>query len=755
MKNVLLKYAFLLLFIACISKGHANRIYKLTRKMNVKKALELKGAYGIKANTALERSIEVRVYLKDYYNDGGREDKEGFLYGAYTTSNSTDTYVANPWEVKYTDKECGWYIIGTLYCYATGGLDYTIDSNVFKSKVLKGASHITDLGPDSDYHTEMEVVIELELTSDYSAINDVKEISIPGIELLHPSDFVTSVKGINFYTRTAAANSTLENQKPPIPHTPDYVETFKITNNLLPNNENLNYQMAVPRKIKPDIFSSLPMPFKERNTASFTTNMAVYRSHDLEEGTYFNIITSLTDLSMVRLKMEPSTDLNFTNLGPIFSANVNGNSLIYSLYRVDVPDGVVRVIIEKIDNHGPFPTSRLDLHGERPILADYNRRMLAKKDLPEDDRIMVAWHRGFWRDYPENTLQSIEAAKTYLSTSDILELDVSRAGDLNESDVYNYVLYHDPFMFRESSIGPNHSEHQCVDPYDKLLVKSNMLAFAKRAELREELKRRFPGYQDNEYENWILGPKSFTLERLTESSVRDRFGCLTNIKIPSFGEALDAAKENNLSIVVDKGWDDIDNIYWHAVLKDYEGHVFFKGGDARQADKLTKMYGDELFRQIAYTPFYFDNKAQKSNAVDGDGNLIFLQAFLDKEVNEKWIIPGVELQIKHMVSDGHDVEDGFSPLGIQRLLDWTEKHKEDKWIGITQISPTAYNGFDNKIIFMNASDKPNESDPYSSRWDRRADMIFNINYLKCDYWTTDRPDMVVNFLKAIGKLKND
>ena len=60
--------------------------------------------------------------------------------------------------------------------------------------------------------------------------------------------------------------------------------------------------------------------------------------------------------------------------------------------------------------------------------------------------------------------------------------------------------------------------------------------------------------------------------------MRDRFGCLTNINIPTFDEALDVAKAKGLSIVVDKGWDDIDNMYWHAVKKNYEDHVFFKGG---------------------------------------------------------------------------------------------------------------------------------------------------------------------------------
>jgi hypothetical protein len=293
--------------------------------MKVNKALQLRGTYGVKANTAKGRSIEVRVYLKDYYNDGGRGDLEGFLYGVFTTSNLPDEYVANPWTVTYTNVSCTWPIISNFACFITGGPTYNVDSNVFKSKVLQGATHITDLGPDSSYLAEMEVVIELELTSDYSAINDVKEISLPGIELLYPEDFVTSVKGINYYTRTAAANATLDAQNPPIPYTPMYVEPFNITSDLLPGDENLNYQIAVPRIIKPDIFSGLPGTFKERNPASFTTNMVVYPSDDDEEGTYFNIVTSLADMSMIRLKMQPSAGLTFTDLGAIFEASVDNH----------------------------------------------------------------------------------------------------------------------------------------------------------------------------------------------------------------------------------------------------------------------------------------------------------------------------------------------------------------------------------------------------------------------------------------------
>ena len=78
---------------------------------------------------------------------------------------------------------------------------YTIDSDVFKSKVLQGATiSQRRAGMSHTFMDEMEVVIELELTSDYSAINDVKEISLPGIELLHPEDFVNLGKRVLIIT---------------------------------------------------------------------------------------------------------------------------------------------------------------------------------------------------------------------------------------------------------------------------------------------------------------------------------------------------------------------------------------------------------------------------------------------------------------------------------------------------------------------------------------------------------------------------
>ncbi len=775
-KNVLnLGVLFLLILFGSVD-AHASKkekVYKIYRTLNVKDALGLSNVYGIKASTpGFGSYVEVRVYAKEKYTTGGRDDKAGFLYGSYTgfrgsmhdnrnpnrgTERGSLTgfgFIENGWEFEYTPASClsPIPILGPLTCILAGGPYAIASSTDYKRRLFSAAITLVngfgDLGPIDAHNKPLEVVIELELNS---SINNVKEISLPGIETLYPQDFVLSVKGINYHIRRAAANTDLDAQN--IRYTTDNIEAFNITTSLLSDDENLNYDMAVPRKIEESVFNGLPNDFKDRDPSSFVTNMAVYPQKDHAGKPYFYLISNkernLFNLQEEGIQQHKSLSLDDVDPIPIFEAKVSGATHTYYLYKVNVNDEeVTRVIIEKIDNSGPFPASNsTTMVTKSPTLDSYNLKMLVKKAIPEDERFMVAWHRGFWRDVPENTLESIAAAKDFLATSDMLELDVSRASDLNDSSVHNYILYHDPFMFRQSSMGPNNSDHQCVDPYDKLLVNSTMLARAKRDELKILLQQRFPDYTPENYENWLKAPKSFSLATLTGLTVRDRFGCLTDIPIPSFDQAINSAKQNNMPIMVDKGWDDIDNIYWHAVKGDYENNVFFKGGDVRNAPKLTKMYGDELFRQIAYTPFYFDEKAEKSS------NLSFLQAFLNKEANERWIIPAVELQIKLRVDDGSIADHGFSPKGIQRLLDWSQAHIDNKWIGITQINPTAYNGFDNKIIFMDAKDKPSESNPYSSRWDRRADLTFNVNYLKCDYWTSDRPDIVINFLKAIGKLK--
>lgn len=640
-----------------------------------------------------------------------------------------------------------------LWCYAEkppgyiwGYYDAPNYHSTYKNKITRHTIYIDDNGSINSPLKNLAVKVELTLTGDI-LLSDILEIKLPGVETLYPEDFAPFIKirGTNFTVRPAASNAYLDAQG--IPYSDAYSTNLEITENLLQGDSNLEYKIAVPRIIRPEVMSGLPSAFKNRETGSFATNLVLYP----RDKSFW--VVSLDGGDPLRsMQSKGNGTLSKESSDLLFTATLDGTPYDYRMYEITSTTHDP-VIFKKVDQDGPFPLIQGGILIKRPESNPLNRKMLNKESLNENEKFLVSWHRGFWRDVPENTLQSIDAAKAFLSTSDMLELDVSRAKDLSEYGMHNYVLFHDPFMFRESSIGPNRSGEQCVDPYDRLLVKSDLLATAKRGVLKDTLMRRFPGYTSTEYDNWIKGPGDFTQAELTQAKVRDRFGCLTDITIPTLTEAIETAKSNDLPIMVDKGWDDIDGIYWHAILNGFEDNVYFKGGDNRQAEKLTKMYGNELFQQIAYTPFYFDNRAQNTDAVE-NGNVKFFQKFLDKERDEGWVVPGFELQIKLRVDDGSSIADGFSPDGIQRLLDFNTQYKATKWMGITQINPTAYNGFDNKIVFMDAGPKPKEANIYSSRFDRRADLIFNMNYLKCDYWTTDRPDVVVNFLKAIGKIPN-
>ncbi|WP_299524791.1 hypothetical protein [Winogradskyella sp.] len=693
--------------------------------------------FGIKGN-ASGGSIEVRMYYEPYYFTGGRSDKS-LIYGTKITNDSPNSYGSSPWIVQTSGDNAPWYC--TLFSHWwCGSADYSVRSDKYQDKMhayfnyvgYKKDVSIVDYINDSDILKTMPVVIEVEFTGN-ATLKDLIEINLPGLHPITKEYFhALQVKGINFQIRPTATKTQLDNANET--YDQEAVADFPISENLMTGHFELAYSIAIPRNLP----SGVP-----RNIV-YGTNLAVYPISNLykavnENYDYFFYATA-TDQSLVS-SLGSETPIEIKSL---FKAMVNGQEETFKLFKIPRYTND-RVLIKGITKLGPFPTEE---HGDIQIMAPevttLNPKMHDKINLPDNEKYLVAWHRGDWRGVPENTLESIQAAKDY----DLLELDVSRAGgDLNSNHVPDYVLFHDPFMFRESSTGPTDG---CVDPYDKLLVNSTLLALAQRQNLKNELMSRFPGYSPTDYDNWIKGPGDFTFSELTAMKVRDRFGCLTDINIPAFGDAVDVAKQFSLAIMVDKGWDDIDGIYWTAIEHDFENNVYFKGGANRPVAKLVAQYGDQLMKQIGYTPFYFDNVAQLSTSLNHDGKVQFLEEFVTKEHTDGWNIPGYELQIKMMESDG-TAEQGFSPGGIKLLLDFNTKHKESKWIGITQINPTAYNGFDNKIIYMDAGPDPRNANSYSSRFDRRADPIFNLNYLECDYWTTDRPDVIIDFLKTLGK----
>ncbi|NOU58711.1 glycerophosphodiester phosphodiesterase [Marinifilum caeruleilacunae] len=692
---------------------------------------DIRQNFGIKGR-ASQGAITVRMYYEPMYNDGGNHS-DGLIYGIKITRDYITNFGGLGWII--TD-ETPWYC--NLGVWTCGDRDYTVWSTAYKNRFLKAISReskgFLDLSSlvrgEKDEDNEISVIIEVEFTGN-THIEDLIEIKVPGISetITKENLAVLKVKGINFQKRPLATKEQLDAAHEE--YNDKAVNAFPIAVNYQTGSLERAYTFLIPR---------LPDQGSIRSRV-YDTNIALRPLYNSQIDKYEYFVASSTNAFLL-----PPQAIS-TKGEKLFRAHAEGTERDFYLYKITLPSGWLstqRVLIHNINSTGPFPIYNGEIQIERPSITNINRKIYHKKSLLGVNRHLIAWHRGDWRGAPENTMESIAAAADY----DLLELDLARAGgDLSHDGIPHYVLFHDPFMFRESSTGPS---DPCVDPYDKLLVPSTLLAFAKRQELRNELKRRFPGYTESQYDDWIKKPEDFTFNELTQMTVRDRFGCLTEVTIPSFHEAINLARDLNLGIMIDKGWDDIDGVYWTAIEHNYENNIFFKGGPNRNVSKLVAQYGDELMQQVGYTPFYFDNLAQKASSVNENGEIIFLEEFIDKHDHHKWNIPGFELQIKMMAEDG-SAEDGFSPDGINRLLTFKDKYKPSKWIGITQINPTASNGFDNKLVYMDAGSDPRQANPYSSRFDRRADVIFNINYLECDYWTSDRPDVIIDFLKTLGK----
>ncbi len=726
-----MKKYYIVLSILCIFfwvDSNASTIYTIRLQAHKKMAFPITKNFGIKGN-ASRGAIEVRMYYAPLYKSGGRADRS-MIYGTEITDNHANDYGSTPWIVRTNEENTPWYctLFGNWWC---GNASYSINSKEYQLSMQeyfyydKRNSLLS-----SNFGREMIVVIEVEFTGN-ATLNDLIEINLPGLHPIKKEFFhALKVKGINFQIRPTATKVQLNDQGKT--YSIETVKAFPISKNLMDGSFKFAYKIAIPRNLP-----SIALRKKE-----YGTNIAVYPipESDRSAGYSYFFYVSATDKSMA----DNLSDLSAIQVKPLFRAVVDGTEHTYKLFKVPTRSAD-RVLIKGITELGPFPTQQYgDIQIMAPEATVLNQKMYSKISLPDNQKYLVAWHRGNWQDAPENTLQSIEAARGY----DLLELDVSRAGGpLNSSHVPDYVLYHDPFMFRESSIGPTDG---CVDPYDKFLVNSTLLALAQRQNLKNELMTRFPGYSAATYDDWIKSPGDFTFTELRAMKVRDRFGCLTDINIPTFGDAVDTAKRFALAIMVDKGWDDIDGIYWTAIEHGFENNVYFKGGPNRPVNRLKAQYGNELMIQIGYTPFYFDNEAQKESSIDNHGRINFLEEFITMEQTRGWHIPGFELQIKMKESDGTSSE-GFSPDGIRRLWNFNRLYKATKWMGITQINPTAYNGFDNKFIYMNAGSNPRNANTYSSRFDRRADPIFNLNYLECDYWTTDRPDVIIDLLRTLGK----
>lgn len=722
-----------------IAGQHAQAgIYKIRARCNVKEAVSLikgsSGDFGLVVNeTGINGTCEVRIYNPLRYTTGGREDNS-LIYGAYT--NFTTTNEARSFDIETKPWYCAW-----AFCTDTHV------STDYKDRLLQTLNDEwkSEWTTNFDNIKELDVIIELETTGSAVPCN-IFEINLPGVAHLSANQFLEeninaldeydiAIRGINFALIKPVKATDADKSCDRIISEFDIQNTY---NDL----KNVSYQMAIPFKADASL-TDADKPYRT-GTGQYATNIAVYpRYGGLYYGHHYGVACTTSKMSSLK-------DANYFGGATIEEGGriFKKDNKVYHLYWI-YPGSGDRVLLRNIGEEGPFPVANGRLIVKEPTSNDHNKKIIDKTSVSPSKQFLVAWHRGFWRDAPENSLQSIKAAAGY----DMIELDVSRAGggrtatgQWHSSDVPHYMLFHDPFMFRSSSIGPTDA---CIHPYEKLLIPWRLTQRSNKTELLDTLKQRFPGYADTVLEDWLKEPKNLKYTDLLSIKLRDRFGCLTDVAMPTWEQAIEEAKTHNLPIMVDKGESEIDGIYWLAIEHNYDDMVFFKGSQNATVAKLANSYHHTLMQQIIYTPFIDDKAFDQKNGND------LLGAFLHAESGQRWHVPGFEMQVKRTAEDcdGESLDVCF-PQATRDMLAFILRNKRSKWMGITHINPTAINGFDNKVIIMDADNLADLADYgyLASRYDRRADLDFDYNYLQCDYFTADRPDVVLAFLKALGKL---
>ncbi|MFH4969536.1 glycerophosphodiester phosphodiesterase family protein [Gaetbulibacter sp. M240] len=616
----------------------------------------------------------------------------------------------------------------------------------------------------------------------------------------------------------------------------------KLNDNVASSTNFYKWEIAFPRQLKHRNYGA-PIRKAADKYPEYGCNIALYPNlENLNDNVIYLVASSnpvldqndSRDLRTLQEKeaaaFKTITDFPFdtapgeiTRLGKIFDAYhdgtptkgfpADGRNRDYFLFRLEMVDNK-RVLLRNINpGYGPFPLGRNGIVTKQLQDTPINHKFLNKSSIPENARFIVAWHRGSWKNVPENSIPAITAAAGY----DLIELDISytkigvdpltKNWDpqyLNsETNLPHLMLFHDPFMFRvayqpdevtdwdtENKIGPN--ESGCVQPYDPMMMPWILTQRSQKAELLNYIDanwRQSASYFDDFESAWIKEPNSFTYRDVKRFKLRDRFGCQTDENIPDYEAGIEEAKKHNLFISLDKGELVMDAAYWYALEHDYENNISFKDKSDHTVANYIDLYGNEFFKQTIHTPWIFEGGAQNSDGITK------IKQWMAKEESDGWHIPAIEVQMKLRTSDanvfslqkGIQNSHGFSSNGTEYLLNWIQENTATKWIGVTPITPTSGRGFDNKFLYMNAPDSPlpnpqvvkeqnpeqyqldpnaeaplkssldnnydgpDRADPISSRFDRRGDFLYNIYYAKQDYFITDRPAEILRFLKEIGK----
>ncbi|WP_294302743.1 glycerophosphodiester phosphodiesterase family protein [uncultured Chryseobacterium sp.] len=163
-----------------------------------------------------------------------------------------------------------------------------------------------------------------------------------------------------------------------------------------------------------------------------------------------------------------------------------------------------------------------------------------KKEIPEG-KILVAAHRGDWRNYPENSIKAIEGA--IKMGVDIVEIDLHKTKD------GQLVVMHDPKLDRTTN---------------------------GKGEIAET-----------------------NLEDIRKLFLKNGANMLTRERVPTLEEVLNFIKGKRIMLNLDKSWDFLDEV---KAMTDKTGtteQIILKGN--KSAAELKKEVGDKL-NQMVYMP---------------------------------------------------------------------------------------------------------------------------------------------------------
>ncbi|MEM6813800.1 MAG: T9SS type A sorting domain-containing protein [Bacteroidota bacterium] len=160
--------------------AQSNNITTLDRQMSVAKVLEFtQEPFGILANAA-DGQIEVRMYLKDLYNEtsqGRNENLNAFLYGIFANTLSSTTFQNNTWNITPSGStiDCDETVLNKVTCNAIKREQASIPASDDIKPRLNGL--ITN-----DLNNQLvDVVVEVEFKGT-SSQDDVLTIVLPGVE---------------------------------------------------------------------------------------------------------------------------------------------------------------------------------------------------------------------------------------------------------------------------------------------------------------------------------------------------------------------------------------------------------------------------------------------------------------------------------------------------------------------------------------------------------------------------------------------